>query len=631
MLIDIIPAIKLPRGVDIFTYQIPEELAEKIKIGQIVSVPWRQSTGQGIVFKINKPEQPNLKYKKIIKIINDNILVTAEQFKFFEWISKYYFSSLGLAAKTFIPEIPKKIFNSKKTKLAIPEKTLNQKIITVNLPKDKQIFLHYKSKLDKFNFYLNLIDQAINDQRQIAIIWPEINQIDEFLAYLPNHRGQIAVLTGEINKTDYYQSWQKIIENKAKIILGTKTALGAPFVALKYLIIDNEENTSHKQWDQNPRYSARDAGIELAKILNCQIILSSASPSLETYLKIINKEFHPIVLKNAERVNTAIVDLNDEFKNHNFSPISEKLKEAIITNLDQNKPIALFLNKKGYNSHLACKDCLHEIVCPKCRLPLHYSPNSKKLTCAACVSEYPLINSCPKCRGVNFKLSGGGIEKIIEELKKIDNRVKIKGVSANDQKTTDNSFNILIGTTEIFNHSWKNFGLIGVISADTHLYIPDFRSGELTYRLLNSLVNKTLAESPQTTVIIQTRYPYHHAIGAIAANNSKIFYRQELNNRQNTGYPPFKKFVKLIYQNINAKSCVYCAKEIYNDLRKKIVLLRLKAVEISPPFAIYGEKIRGRYRYQIIIKLPNPRTDLTELLKIVPLDWIIDVDPIELN
>jgi len=325
------------------------------------------------------------------------------------------------------------------------------------------------------------------------------------------------------------------------------------------------------------------------------------------------------------------VDMRDEIKKQNYSPFSELLQEAIKETLEKKQQIFLFINRRGTASSVLCRDCGFVFKCPNCKLPLSYH-GASELRCHNCAYKNPLPLFCPQCHGPEIKFSGAGTEKIEKEIKKLNPIAKIlrldieteEAIKAEHKSYTAEA-DIIIGTQYALKFiDWEKIELAGIVSADTLLYLPDFRSGEKTYQLFSEIIFEL--GSKEKEIIIQTRKPDNLALQALGRNNPELFYNQEIEERKIFHYPPFGKIVKLLYQHGNEKKCIYESNRVWQELNKKIMVD--KNIEMSLPAPIHNLKVRGRFRYQIILKVPLELGDkLGDLLNIVPDDWIIDINP----
>jgi primosomal protein N' (replication factor Y) len=653
MFAEIIPNLRLPKNINTFTYLVPEELKEEIKMGQIVEVPFRNRRIQGVVLELkDKIDFPLQGLKPIFKIFNPNPLLTENQFKIIDWFSKYYQISRALVAKTILPIIPKRKIKIKEPnfKNLIPTDTYNKEQIEKNArqfieSKNKKFFLNYTKEIDQWEFYHRIIEKMIKENKQVLILFPELSDINSY-----GFNENIALLHGQLNRNQYYGEWQKIIENKAKIALGSRLAVFAPFKNLGLIIIDKAHDQSHKQWDMNPRYDAREVAQKISELTGAKIIFASRTPNLELYFKsYIQNEYEPLELKSELGPQIKIIDLREERRKKNYSILSEELQNEIGKNLKVKKQIFLFINRRGQANSVSCADCGHIFTCPNCRLPLALHA-SNQLKCHHCSYSIGLPLFCPNCHGPELKFLGGGTQKIENEIKKLFPEIKIlridndadikkfaeyKNCSSVESDFSCHKFNIIIGTQLAMKFiDWKKIGLVGIISADTLLYIPDFRSLERTYQLFSELIFNTFENSPRAKFIIQTYNPENRALKAIAKNDLLDLYNQELEERKEFAYPPFSRLVKLTFSHPNEKKVIFESRRLWQELNKKIygepgrTIGQEKNITLTTPKPAYTTKIRNRFQYQIIIKLPAD-FDLSRknFLDTVPGNWIIDIDP----
>ncbi|PIP17796.1 MAG: primosomal protein N' [Parcubacteria group bacterium CG23_combo_of_CG06-09_8_20_14_all_35_9] len=675
MVVDIIPATRLTKNLSYFSYLAPSQLEGKIKIGQLVEIPFRGKVIQGIVIKVQSSKlkaQNNYKLKEIIKIVSEEPILSKEQLKIVGWMASYYYVSPAVIVKMIIPRIPKRRIKSippaLKEKSAYIFKEVEMPVLDqirdvvtrfISLSKKgKSIFLlHFKDAQARFVTYSKIIayiTNVVGRDKQVIILVPQINDVFPLFSFLEeNFKGQIAILHGNLSKTTYYNEWQKVQRKEAKIIIGPRSAIFAPVKDLGLIIIDKEENENFKQRDQSPRYHARKIAIKLRELTGAKIILSGLAPSVESYYwaKKGEYEYLPLLNSSSALLHPSLVNMRDEIKKGNYSPISQKLQEEIATLTDdrpqgekiikQKKKIVLFLNRRGTSTITLCADCNWLFRCPYCDIPLvlheffqglDRKKTVGKLMCHHCKWSQDIPLTCPRCHGHKIKFFGTGTQKIEETLKKQFPKAKIKKVDKDsDIKIKDFSkFDICIGTTLLLQNidSIKNeIALIGIISADTLFYLADFYSTEKTFGLLSEISDIAL-ETAASKFIIQTHTPQNYVIQAILKASYPFFYHREIEERKNFNYPPFAKLIKLIYRHRREKKCLYEVRNLHRKLKTK----KFKGIEISDPLPAHTRKIRGRYQWYIIIKGQETRDKRQEemLMKLVPNDWIIDVDPISL-
>lgn len=623
MYCEVILSQRFPKHLGIFDYKIPADLVSKIKIGQLITIPFRKSEREGIIIKLKKTGISGVKIKQINSIIQNNPIITPEQIILAEWIAKYYFVSLGTIIKTMLPPIPKKKMKLKETTFRSVnspkkiDKVLIKKIISTT---DTKLFYNPANNKERINLLYGLLKKA---KRQVLIIVPTKNEIKALVNSMPEEiHNTTAIIHSGLNKTQYFSSWQSIINNKNKIIIGTKLALFSPLIKPELIILDQEDNQNHKQSDQNPRFDSRKVMQKMSEIYNTKLLFINQSITLNTYYQSINNEFTNLKkLEDIPKKSLQTIDMKQEQKKQNYSPLSEDLQNLITSTLAEKKQVYLFINKRGGSSSVICKDCGENLNCDNCKQPLTFHTKDQSLYCHQCNKKIPLLSLCPKCHGPNFKFVGTGTQKVENETKKLFPNKKIIRLDKDEQETDNmDTYDIIIGTEYALNYiDWNKIGLVGVISADTFLYLPDFTSTERTWHILNKL----LYLSPSDTVI-QTYSPDNSAIKYLNKNNQELFYESELSDRESLQYPPYSNIIQLIYSHKDKSICLNETKKLYSKLH----INGLKTTIITPlrPF------INNKWQMYIIIKyLPKTEEKLiSEIMKKIPNNWVINRDPINL-
>jgi len=625
MFCEVILSRRFPKHLGIFDYKIPPDLLSKIKVGQLVTIPFRKSEREGVVIKIKKTSIAGKKIKPIEKIIQNNPILTPDQILLAQWMADYYFLSLGTIIKTILPPSLKKKMSLKVKKFDSSNRPAvsadETKIIKEVVQGNKDKFFYQPTSIQEKNAILfGLLQKTKN---QILIILPTKKDIDIFFSSMPKsvHKNSAIIHSG-LNKTQYHAAWQSIINNKAKVIIGTKLALFSPVINPAILILDQEDNQNHKQADQNPRFDSQQVLHKMSEIYKTKLLFINQSMTVDTYYQTIGGKF--ISLKKAEpsaKRPITIIDMKDEQKKKNYSLFSDKLQDAIAETLQQKKQIFLFINKRGSSSSVICRDCGLNIICDKCQQPLAYHSKDQALYCHQCNKKSELPPFCSKCNGTDFKFVGTGTQKVENEINKLFPDKKTVRIDQDAETIKNlNSYNIIIGTELALPFlKWESIGLVGIVSADTFLYLPDFRSTERTWHLLNKL-----AFLCQSDLIIQTYSPRNPALKYLNKLNKEEFYKNELKERQALNYPPFSCLIKLIYSNKDKKSCLDEAQRLYKVLKTSPL-----DVSILTPLNPF---IRGKWQMYNVIKFQSPQQDklLKKIMELVPDNWIIDRDPISL-
>lgn len=623
----VIPLARLKRDLHYFDYLIPAEMSRQIKSGQLVEIPFRSKKIKGVVLNLIKNSKFGIKkLKKIEKIIDPLPFLADWQLTLIKELSDYYFVSQAILTKMLVPEIPKRDRQSKLSFLnnikfvAPPKSTF--KIGPIRLKK-QPLLLRYFCQENKIKAYLSLIEKALAKNKQIAIIVPQISDIEKIFQYLLEYKVVTSVFLNDLPKNKYFQEWLKIKKGQAKIIIGTRSAIFAPFNNLDLIIIDQEEDENHKQEEPTPRYNAKTVAFKLKKILNCHLVFCTNTPSFSSLFKVQNKKWLYLEIdKLKASPEIKIINRQDEFKKSNYSIFSEEMLDKIEYNLKRRQKVFLFLNRKGLATLATCKDCGYIAACPVCQLPLTLHA-SKHLVCHHCGHKENLFLFCPKCKGPEIKLTGTGTEKVEIEIKKILPQSQTLKIDIETPFNGDSDkYDIIIGTQYAFKFiNWEKINLIGVINADTLFPLADFKSFEKTFNLLYKLA--LYISNPKKEMIIQTFSPKNYIFQAFKKLDYKNFYLNELRERKTFKYPPFCQLIRLIYQNIEFAGGQEEINKIYKILSSKI---DAKNIIINPPVLSRTQQVRGRFRWQIVLKILDKKSNL-DFLNNLPENIIIDKDP----
>lgn len=621
MFCEVILSQRFPKHLGIFDYSVPAALVGQIKIGQLVTIPFRKSEREGVVIKMKKIGISGKTIKEIIKINQLEPILTAEQIRLAEWLADYYFVSLGTVVKMMLPPIPKtkRVQKERRPITPLPEPALPSalnELIAACVRDKKSTSLFWPPSVEQQTQFMYWLLKKTKGT--VLIIVPELTDMTYYLQLLSaKEQGAVAVIHSQLNKTQFFSAWQRIISGQANVIIGTKLALFAPLIKPELVILDQEENQGHKQSDQNPRFDGRTVAKQLARLHGCRLLFSSHAPSADVFADETIRLLRP----SATSQPCVIIDMRNERRSGNYSQLADVLQTNITATLAAGKKVFLFMNRRGAASSVVCRDCGHVMTCEQCRLPLVYHASTNALYCHRCNTRYEVPPFCPKCSSVDFKFIGSGTQTVEQQAKKLWPKTKISRLDTDvPHGTPPAEADIIIGTEYAFKRiDWSSLGLIGVISADTYLYLPDFRAGERTWQLLTELAFNSAA-----TLIIQTYNPEHPVLTYLAKNQPEQFYEQEQRERKLIGYPPYTSLVKLIYQHRDKKTCLASAQKLLAYLKTS----PLKPLLLTPmtPY------LHGKWRMYIVIKFQSPLQDalLKKILSGLPDGWIIDRDPVNL-
>lgn len=509
-------------------------------------------------------------------------------------------------------------------------------IQALDLLQEKQFLLvHGITGSGKTEIYLQAAARTIADGKQVIILVPEIALTPQTTQRFAE-RFPIAVLHSALTPKERQENWQKIINAEVQLVVGARSALFAPFKNLGLIVIDEEQDSSYKQ-DNNPRYHTVQTALQRARLCGAKVLLGTATPALETFHLFQNppdKRYGYIYLP--ERINNRplppveIVDLRAELQNGNFSVLSKRLQTELRECLNTQGKAILFLNRRGFASFINCRSCGLVLECPHCSVALVYHADTNQAKCHYCGHTQNVADKCPSCHSGYFKFFGTGTQRVESELKKIFGDVHIFRMDS-DTTTKRGAHEkilkeflaadkaVLLGTQMIAKgHDFPEVTLIGIISADTLLNLPDFRSAERTFQLLAQVAGRTGRGNRSGKVIVQTYNPEHYAIQAAAEHNYQKFYEQELTQRQEVNYPPFSKLTLIVF---SAKEEIL-AKNMAAQYAQKY------AGQASGPTPAIIYKLRGFYRWQILLK--DVQVNYSDFPAESKVKIEIDVDPLNM-
>ncbi len=510
----------------------------------------------------------------------------------------------------------------------------------------KTFLLHGVTASGKTEIYLNLLEYALILNKQVIIIVPEIYITNQFIDVMRKRFSKMlnphefAIFHSKIAKKEKLINWFKILSGEIKIVLGARSAIFAPLLNYGLIIVDEEHDSSYKQ-ESDFLYNARDVAVMLANKNNSVAVLGSATPSLESYYNAKEaKKYEYINIK--ERVSgkflpkIKIADLKNEFKsngssngsgvnnNINFSDemLSDFSKKEILTNIEQKRQVLLFLNRRGFSTFIICKTCGHQFICKNCAVSMvyHKGKNNEKsfLKCHYCNYTEEVPKLCPECLSDNIEPYGAGIQKLEDKVNELfGNTAKIARIDSDigrNKKTGMDIFNkmnageidILIGTQIVAKgHDFPNVGLVIVISADSLLNMPDFRSAEKTFQMLTQVSGRAGRGGMPGDVIFQTFNSSNYVIQYASKHDIEGFFEKELSLRREYSYPPYSKIIALRLIDKDFDKLQERAFFLKKIITKTIAInSEFKKISVLGPSPCPIPKLNNYYRFQIIIKSP---------------------------
>ena len=520
----------------------------------------------------------------------------------------------------------------------------------LNLSTFQTFLLHGVTGSGKTEVYLRAIAEVLAKGQQAIVLIPEIALTPQTVERFTGRFGdQVAVLHSRLSTGERTYEWQRIALGEAKVAVGARSALFAPTKNLGLIVVDEEHESSYKQ-DDAPRYHARDAAVKRAQLCKAVALLGSATPSLESVQNARSGKYQ--LLSMPERVNRKVlprikvVDLRQEWnvRKEDRPVLSLALEEAIRETLDKKEQALLFLNRRGFSTLTLCMKCGEQVHCPHCSIPVTLHRGGRPtLLCHYCNWQGPIPENCASCKDGTIQQVGLGTEKVEEELKAKFSKARIarmdldttrKAGSHEDilNRFRKHEIDLLVGTQMIAKgHDFPGVTLVGIVGADTGLALPDFRSSERVFQLLVQVAGRAGRADKEGIIYLQTFHPEHVSILSAVRHDTGGFWERELELRKDLEYPPFSKLGLLVYRAKDEKKAHGAAEKAADVLRKDAGKYGVEVVGPAPA-GIF--KLRGHYRFQVMLKSPKPQA-IRQLLQIADTKLetpsgvfrVVDLDP----
>lgn len=485
----------------------------------------------------------------------------------------------------------------------------------------------------KTEIYLELIDKVIKEGKSAIMLVPEISLTPQMLSQLQNRfKENAAILHSGLSAGERFDEWWRIRNGQAKIVIGARSAIFAPVENLGLIVIDEEHDGSYTS-ESSPRYQTIDVATYRAKINGAKLVLGSATPAIESYLRATTGVYN--LVEMGERINkkplpiVETVDMRKEIRAGNSSPFSRALKYEIEKCLEKGNQAILFLNQRGYSRSVICTECGHVQKCSSCDVSLTYHKEDQSLLCHYCGAKYKMIEACTECGSTRLRYGGTGTEKIVLELNKLFPNAKVLRMDRDTTQTKEGHFkilnefsekkaDILVGTQMVAKgHDFPSVTLVGILDADMSLYFSDYRSAERTFQLITQVSGRSGRASEAGSVILQTYSPDHPVLNKAINYDYKGLYEHEISLRKATSFPPFADVIRVLVSCEDEGKTLEKTKKAYEEIR-----------------AIYGEekdkfyflgcmkaplkRLQGKYRYQILMRVrPNEKGLVDKIYKVV--------------
>ena len=617
-----------------YTYRCADD---RVKIGDIVMVPFakRRKDIKGYVFSVSDENKQNIKKLRDVSSIEEDYSLPQDLIKLCLWMKNRYMCRYIETVKCMLPP-------GKKPERAVkdpleeydgepggePELTSEQQAaleqIRPELKKRKTavFLLNGVTSSGKTEVYLRAASETLKTGRDVIVLVPEISLTPQTVARFVSRFGKetVALMHSRLTKAQRYLQWMRARNGEARIIVGARSAIFAPFADPGLIIIDEEHESSYKS-DQTPKYDTISTAMMRSRLSGATVILGTATPSIVSKYRAETGYYREIRLRQRHNrtplPRVSVADMRKELIEGNRSVFSRELYGKMKGSLDQGRQTILFLNRRGYSSFISCRSCGYVVKCSVCGISMTYHKASGMAECHYCGRSVQVPESCPECGSQYIRYFGAGTEQLEEaasilfpdaSVARLDlDSVKKKGeaqkiLNAFRRGKTD----ILVGTQLVAKGlDFHNVGVVGIVAADVSLNIPDYRAAETTWQLIVQAAGRSGRGEEPGEVVIQTYSPDDRTIRTAAAGDYDTFYRGEIELRRLSGYPPFTNIIRLVFSGEQESSVEQEANHVFHEMERSGFPAE---GEIFRPQPAYMSHLNGKYRYQILIKSPVSRT-----------------------
>ena len=663
--------VALPLPIEnMFSYFLKPEQIPLAKVGVRVRVPFKNREATGFLVSLHEISSDK-KLKEVIAIQDAEPVLNERTLRLTRWLAENYFSSWGEAIEAAVPAWVKKGKRFQDPSEPNPSQTKERPFERPLTEEQEKAFSRIEAALKeetprpillfgvtgsgKTELYIRAIKEVLKKGKGAIVLVPEIALTEQIRRFFSGHfGGELEILHSKLSDGERYLAWKRIESGKKRVLLGPRSAIFAPLPKLGLILIDEEHEGSYKQ-EQSPRYHAREVALWLAQEEKAQLILGSATPSLEsTYLasqgiferldltkRVEDKKLPPVTL----------VDLRKERDVQRRAVIlSRLLTKEIETNLRQKEGTLLLLNRRGFSTQVHCPGCGEVVSCRSCEVSLTFHQEENVLLCHYCNFQTEIPQICARCAKPLLRFTGFGTEKVESELARIFPQARISRMDADSirkkgshekilQDFRDRKIDILVGTQMIAKgFDFPQVTLVGVVLADVGLMLPDFRSGERTFQLLTQVAGRAGRGEKPGRVIIQTFSPEHPSIVCAKTHDYLTFYQKELLKRLEHGYPPVQSLINFLVRSKDEKKAYLFARQLRHDLANEIQILIVegeKGLELVGPAPLPFYRLRGHYRWHVLLKAESMkkaqgviRNGLKKIKRSSGVAMQIDVNPL---
>jgi primosomal protein N' (replication factor Y) len=620
----------------------------RLPVGAIVLVRLRERPVLGIVSA--QVTRPTFAVKPISRYDPSSRPLPAQTLQLLEWLRQYYPAPLGAVVRQFLPPVTssppaveaKTVTDKSLSKSSLPPLTVEQKDALKQLGSNGLSILHGVTGSGKTRIYLELASQAMISGKSAIILTPEIGLTAQLVAsFEAQFPSRTVVFHSQLTAATRRNLWYRILNsNQPLIIIGPRSALFTPVQKIGLIVIDEAHESSYKN-ESAPHYVASRVAAKLAGLHNAACIIGSATPSVEDYFVASEKQLpivrmtHSAAGQSEGSVALSVVDLKDQTQFTRSRIVSHALQQAIAEAIGGGSQALIFLNRRGTAKVVLCNVCGWQVHCPRCDLPLVYHQDEHILRCHTCGFRASLPSSCPICGSPDILLKGIGTKALASELQKLFPNARLQRFdtdSAKDERLEQNmsalqtgKIDIIVGTQIIAKGlDLPKLAVVGVVNADTSLFIPDYTAAERTYQLLSQVIGRVGRGHRNGKVIVQTYNPANPTLLAALRADWQTFYQGELQERKQYLFPPYCYLLMLDCARASAKSAEKAATELQASLQAAYPTL-----VIDGPSPAFHTKTNNKYHWRLVVKAKR-RQDLLQIIHDLPSGWSYDIDPVNL-
>ncbi|NIZ40608.1 primosomal protein N' [Entomospira entomophila] len=609
-----------------FTYRVP---SDQISIGMRVIAPFRSREQEGMTISVSSyaPSDKSYDIKDIIKVIDVKPLFEPAYLFFAQHVAEYNYCSLGEAIFAMIPSA-----KQEKEYDFTPEYVLNQvgqhvlnesqtRALQCIQEEDGWYYLFGHTGSGKTMVYFHAIEHVLQKGQQVIYLLPEIALLHSVESLLRERFGDtnVATLHSGLKPSVRMKQWRQILEHRISIVLGVRSAIFSPLANLGLIIIDEEHDTSYKS-GSTPRYHARQVAMYRAKTgTGVTLIMGSATPSVEAYHAMEQKQIRRVDLSGfaggGSRPQFHVIDMREEKTPNIFS---KRLVQEVWKTKRLGQQSAIFINRRGYSRFYICKNCGYEAFCPHCSVSLTYHQVDDLLLCHYCGYTHQRITTCPSCGSLRGEFKSFGIELVEEEARRVFPELSIVRVDSDVAKVPAaakkalsafqrGEIDLLIGTQMIAKgFNFPHLRLVAIALADIGLALPDFRAMERLFGFLQQVAGRTGRYRDDGVILAQTYNPDQVALQYSLQNDTEGFLQYELHLRQETGFPPFSRIMRLVFRGAKEERVMKSAEQAFEYWESVLAGYESHlTVEMLGPSEAVLSKIAGKFRWQILFLTDN--------------------------